>query len=184
MLNLCKTHFTLSDAFASHQAAFLARNGKELCLVMELCERGDLAGRIKKCQRMRRRVDERTIWANMVEMAEGIAYLHSKNIYHRDIKPANVFLAADGTAKLGDLNVSKLTKGDDLMQTKIGTPYYMAPEVWDGRKYDGACDVWSIGIVVYELAALEPCSFANMYAQSLGLQFRCSSAVLVAVLQF
>ena len=40
-----------------------------------------------------------------------------------------VFLASDGTAKLGDLNVSKLTKGDDLMQTKIGTPYYMAPEV-------------------------------------------------------
>lgn len=147
------------------EAAFLARNGKELCLVMELCERGDLAGRIKKCQRMRRRVDERTIWANMVEMAEGIAYLHSKNIYHRDIKPANVFLAADGTAKLGDLNVSKLTKGDDLMQTKIGTPYYMAPEVWDGRKYDGACDVWSIGTVVYELAALEPPFQANSIMQ-------------------
>jgi NIMA (never in mitosis gene a)-related kinase len=62
----------------------------------------------------------------------------------------------DGTAKLGDLNVSKLTKGDDLMQTKIGTPYYMAPEVWAGKKYDEACDVWSLGAVVYELAALEP----------------------------
>jgi len=96
---------------------------------MELCERGDLAGRVKKCQKMRRRVDERTIWANMVEMAEGLVHLHGKNISHRDLKPANVFLAADGTAKLGDLNVSKLTKGDDLMQTKIGTPYYMAPEV-------------------------------------------------------
>lgn len=97
--------------------------------MMELCERGDLAGRIKKCQRMRRRVDERTIWANMVEMAEGLVHLHSKGISHRDMKPANVFLSSDGTAKLGDLNVSKLTKGDDLMQTKIGTPYYMAPEV-------------------------------------------------------
>lgn len=96
---------------------------------MELCERGDLAGRVKKCQKMRRRIDESTIWANMVEMAEGLVHLHSKNISHRDLKPANVFLAADGTAKLGDLNVSKLTKGDDLMQTKIGTPYYMAPEV-------------------------------------------------------
>jgi len=138
------------------EAAFLARNGRELCLVMELCERGDLAGRIKKCQRMRRRIDERTIWANMVEMAEGLVHLHSKNISHRDLKPANVFLASDGTAKLGDLNVSKLTKGDDLMQTKIGTPYYMAPEVWAGRKYNAACDVWSLGCVVYELAKLEP----------------------------
>jgi NIMA (never in mitosis gene a)-related kinase len=156
-LNECRILASVKhQRVVNFEAAFLARNGRELCLVMELCERGDLAGRIKKCQHMRRRVDERTIWANMVEMAEGIAHLHSKNIYHRDMKPANVFLAADGTAKLGDLNVSKLTKGDDLMQTKIGTPYYMAPEVWDGRKYDGACDVWSIGTVVYELAALEP----------------------------
>ena len=54
---------------------------------MELCERGDLAGRVKKCQKMRRRIDERTIWANMVEMAEGLAHLHSKNISHRDLKP-------------------------------------------------------------------------------------------------
>mmetsp|Transcript_3478 Transcript_3478/g.8095 ORF Transcript_3478/g.8095 Transcript_3478/m.8095 type:complete len:478 (-) Transcript_3478:480-1913(-) len=138
------------------EAAFLANNGRELCLVMEICERGDLAGRVKKCQKMRRRVDERTIWANMVEMCEGLVHLHSKNISHRDLKPANVFLASDGTAKLGDLNVSKLTKGDDLMQTKIGTPYYMAPEVWAGKKYDAACDVWSLGTVVYELAALEP----------------------------
>jgi len=138
------------------EAAFLAKSGRELCLVMELCERGDLAGRIKKCQRMRRRVDERTIWANMVEMAEGLVHLHSKGISHRDMKPANVFLSSDGTAKLGDLNVSKLIKGDDLMQTKIGTPYYMAPEVWAGKKYDEACDVWSLGTVVYELAALEP----------------------------
>jgi NIMA (never in mitosis gene a)-related kinase len=119
----------LSYAPCLWQAAFLAKSGRELCLVMELCERGDLAGRVKKCQKMRRRIDETTIWANMVEMAEGLVHLHSKNISHRDLKPANVFLAADGTAKLGDLNVSKLTKGDDLMQTKIGTPYYMAPEV-------------------------------------------------------
>lgn len=123
---------------------------------MEICERGDLAGRIKKCQKMRRRVDERTIWANMVEMTEGLVHLHAKNISHRDLKPANVFLSSDGTAKLGDLNVSKLTKGDDLMQTKIGTPYYMAPEIWGGKKYDAACDVWSLGAVIYELAALEP----------------------------
>ena len=63
----------------------------------------------------------------------------------------DVFLASDGTAKLGDLNVSKLTKGDDLMQTKIGTPYYMAPEVWAGKKYDAACDIWSLGTILYEM---------------------------------
>jgi len=156
-LNECRILASIRHPrIVNFEAAFLARNGRELCLVMELCERGDLAGRVKKCQRMRRRVDERTIWANMVEMAEGLVHLHSKNISHRDLKPANVFLAADGTAKLGDLNVSKLKKGDDLMQTKIGTPYYMAPEVWAGRKYNDSCDVWSLGCVVYELCKLEP----------------------------
>ena len=87
---------------------------------------------------------------------QGLVYLHSKNICHRDLKPANIFLAADGSAKLGDLNVSKLNKGDDLMSTKIGTPYYMAPEVWNGKKYGAACDIWSLGCVMYELAALQP----------------------------
>jgi len=156
-LNECRILASIRHPrIVNFEAAFLAKNGRDLCLVMEICERGDLAGRIKKCQKMRRRVDERTIWANMVEMTEGLVHLHAKNISHRDLKPANIFLAADGTAKLGDLNVSKLTKGDDLMQTKIGTPYYMAPEVWAGKKYDEACDVWSLGTVVYELAALEP----------------------------
>ena len=89
-------------------------------------------------------------------LPQGLVYLHSKNICHRDLKPANIFLAADGTAKLGDLNVSKLNKGDDLMSTKIGTPYYMAPEVWNGKKYGAACDIWSLGCVMYELAALQP----------------------------
>eukprot|EP00615_Pteridomonas_danica_P002519 CAMPEP_0114339260 /NCGR_PEP_ID=MMETSP0101-20121206/7619_1 /TAXON_ID=38822 ORGANISM="Pteridomonas danica, Strain PT" /NCGR_SAMPLE_ID=MMETSP0101 /ASSEMBLY_ACC=CAM_ASM_000211 /LENGTH=493 /DNA_ID=CAMNT_0001472185 /DNA_START=48 /DNA_END=1531 /DNA_ORIENTATION=- len=155
-LNECRILASIRHPrIVNFEAAFLAKNGRDLCLVMEICERGDLAGRIKKCQKMRRRVDERTIWANMVEMTEGLVHLHAKNISHRDLKPANIFLAADGTAKLGDLNVSKLTKGDDLMQTKIGTPYYMAPEVWAGKKYDEACDVWSLGTVIYELAALE-----------------------------
>lgn len=143
------------------ECSFLYRNNRELCIVMELCDQGDLAGRIKKCQRMRRRVDERSIWGHLVDMTEGLAYLHSKNIAHRDIKPANVFLAADGTCKLGDLNVSKLKRDNDLMQTKIGTPYYMAPEVWAGRKYDERCDIWSLGCVIFELAKLEPPFQAN-----------------------
>eukprot|EP00619_Florenciella_sp_RCC1007_P006754 CAMPEP_0205918880 /NCGR_PEP_ID=MMETSP1325-20131115/10075_1 /ASSEMBLY_ACC=CAM_ASM_000708 /TAXON_ID=236786 /ORGANISM="Florenciella sp., Strain RCC1007" /LENGTH=203 /DNA_ID=CAMNT_0053286445 /DNA_START=86 /DNA_END=694 /DNA_ORIENTATION=- len=148
-LNECRILASVRNPrIVNFECAFLSRGGKELCLVMELCEKGDLAGRIKKCQRMRRRVDERGIWAHLVEMAEGLVYLHSKNICHRDLKPANIFLAADGSAKLGDLNVSKLNKGDDLMSTKIGTPYYMAPEVWNGKKYGAACDIWSLGCVM------------------------------------
>lgn len=55
--------------------------------------------------------------------------LHDMNILHRDLKCANIFLAKDGTAKLGDLNVSKEAKCG-LLQTQTGTPYYASPEVW------------------------------------------------------
>lgn len=166
-LNECRILASLRHPrIVNFECAFSARNGSELNLVMELCANGDLSGRIKKCQQKRRRVDERAIWAHLVEMTEGLVYLHSKNISHRDLKPANVFLASDGTCKLGDLNVSKILKGqDDLMSTKIGTPYYMAPEVWSGKKYDSACDVWSMGCVIYELAALAPPFQGNSLAQ-------------------
>jgi NIMA (never in mitosis gene a)-related kinase 1/4/5 len=54
--------------------------------------------------------------------------LHEKKILHRDIKSANVFLCKDGTAKLGDMNVSKINKRG-LLYTQTGTPYYASPEV-------------------------------------------------------
>ena len=62
-------------------------------------------------------------------MVQGLNALHAKTIVHRDIKNANVFLMKDGTVKLGDLNVSKVSK-HKAMSTQTGTPYYASPEVW------------------------------------------------------
>jgi NIMA (never in mitosis gene a)-related kinase len=63
---------------------------------------------------------------------------------HRDLKSANVFLYKDLTAKLGDLNVSKLAK-EGLSYTQTGTPYYASPEVWKDQPYDNKSDIWSLG---------------------------------------
>ena len=101
--------------------------------------------------------------------------MHQSNILHRDIKPANCFLSEDGSVKLGDLNVSKRLKGAKA-QTQIGTPYYMSPEIFSGRPYGPASDIWSLGFhfinlfflmiflmifvkkgcLIYELCALRP----------------------------
>jgi NIMA (never in mitosis gene a)-related kinase len=75
-------------------------------------------------------------------------------IFHRDLKSANVFLNKDGTAKLGDLNVSKVAK-KGLLYTQTGTPYYASPEVWKDQPYDNKSDMWSLGCVVYEMASLK-----------------------------
>ena len=84
-------------------------------------------------------------------------------IVHRDIKAANIFISKreekspeDGAEeiniKLGDLNVSKIAKMG-MMQTQTGTPYYASPEVWWDQPYDFKCDIWSLGCVIYEMAA-------------------------------
>lgn len=76
-------------------------------------------------------------------------------ILHRDMKSANIFLYKDSTAKLGDLNVSKVAK-KGLLYTQTGTPYYASPEVWKDQPYDLKSDIWSLGCVLYEMCALVP----------------------------
>ena len=66
-----------------------------------------------------------------------------------------MFLFKDRSAKLGDLNVSKVTK-KGLGYTQTGTPYYASPEVWKDQPYDAKSDIWSLGCVLYEMITLKP----------------------------
>ena len=97
---------------------------------------------------------EEEIWNVFIQLLNGLSVLHNMNIVHRDIKGANVFLFKEGNkAKLGDLNVSKISTHGKLMKTQTGTPFYASPEVWLDKPYDSKCDIWSLGCVIYELAA-------------------------------
>ena len=91
-----------------------------------------------------------------VQMSLALSYLHSKKILHRDLKPANIFLSeGKRVIKLGDFGVTKVLSNTlPMAKTKIGTPYYMAPELLLGDAYNYKADVWSLGCVLYELAAL------------------------------
>ena len=135
-----------------YHESFMDQEKVELCIIMEFAGGGDLTSRIDACAKSGRRMAEEVIWGYVIQMLEGLQYLHRRNMIHRDIKSANCFLTARGTLKLGDMNVSKVSGG--LVKTQIGTPYNMAPEVWSGKAYDSKCDVWSAGVVAYELAAL------------------------------
>jgi NIMA (never in mitosis gene a)-related kinase len=73
---------------------------------------------------------------------------------HRDLKPANIFKGRENY-KLGDLNVSKVVSGN-LAYTQTGTPYYASPEVWRDEPYDAKSDIWSLGCIIYQMAALRP----------------------------
>jgi len=85
-------------------------------------------------------------------VAEALAYAHAKNVVHRDIKPENIMILSNGDIKVTDLGVARLL---DATQTRsgvvLGTPNYMSPEQLYGAKVDGQSDLFSLGVVLYEL---------------------------------
>ena len=125
-----------------------------LSIVMELADGGDLLKKIQKYKVSGVTMPEKDIWDITIQLIRGIKTLHDMNILHRDLKSSNIFLCRDGTVKIGDLNVSKIAQG--LAYTQTGTPYYASPEVWRDRPYDLKSDMWSMGCVLYEMAALQP----------------------------
>ena len=88
---------------------------------------------------------------------EGLAFLHDEKKIHRDVKAGNVMLNRNGYAKLGDFGVSaQLINSFSKKNSKIGTPYWMSPEVIMQTNYDSKCDIWSLGITCIEMAEGEP----------------------------
>lgn len=96
---------------------------------MDYCDDGDVFQRICECQNNKQFMKEKHIWKIVIQVVRGLQTLHDMKILHRDMKSANIFLYKDSTAKLGDLNVSKVAK-KGLLYTQTGTPYYASPEVW------------------------------------------------------
>ena len=136
-----------------YKEAFFDEKSSTLNIVMEYADDGDLSTKIKNNLKRHVQFDENTIWNILIQILEGINYLHKSKIIHRDLKSANIFLNKKGIVKIGDLNVSIIAK-KNLAVTQTGTPYYAAPEVWEKESYNNKCDIWSIGCITYEMACL------------------------------
>ena len=90
-------------------------------------------------------------------IASGMAYLHAKRVCHRDLKSFNCLYDRHLCIKLCDLGFSKFKERNSIkFESRIGTPAWMAPEVLNGEEYDHMSDVYSYGIILWELARRPP----------------------------
>lgn len=123
-------------------------------IVMEFIDGGDLEKKIQ--QRGNSYMTEREVLFMFVQILSPIAYLHKNKILHRDIKPQNCFITKHGIVKIGDFGVARsLDATFDLAKTVIGTPFYLAPEIWDNHPYGYAADIYSLGVVLYSMCSLK-----------------------------
>lgn len=132
----------------SYRGCFFGENG-ELNLVAEYIPGWSLADHLSQITRF----PEHMVACITQQIVDGLDYLHKCGVTHRDVKPANILVNPDGIIKITDFGVSSAVDVPTMTgNTLVGTPWYIAPEMIEGRPYGKSVDIWSLGCTVLELA--------------------------------
>jgi serine/threonine-protein kinase len=165
-LKFLPPHLTTSDdekqRFIHEAKAASALQYNNICAIHEIDETED--GQIFICmdyyegETLDKKINEKPLPIEeainiVIQIAQGLAKAHEKEIVHRDIKPANIMLTKEGVVKVLDFGLAKLSTQTKLTKegTTLGTIAYMSPEQTRGEKVDHHSDIWSLGVVLYEM---------------------------------
>ncbi|XP_029302102.1 MAP/microtubule affinity-regulating kinase 4 isoform X1 [Cottoperca gobio] len=123
---------------------------KTLYLIMEYASGGEVFDYLVSHGRMK----EKEARAKFRQIVSAVHYCHLKNIVHRDLKAENLLLDADSNIKIADFGFSNEFTAGSKLDTFCGSPPYAAPELFQGKKYDGPeVDIWSLGVILYTLVS-------------------------------
>jgi len=130
---------------------------RKLYIISELCNGGELFDRISKVKYFNEKVAAHILR----QLLSAITFCHSNNVIHRDLKPENILIESENekeeffTIKVIDFGTSEIFRKNKLLDKKIGTPLYIAPEVLNNQ-YNEKCDLWSTGVILYILLCGSP----------------------------
>ena len=126
-----------------------------LNIVTEYADDGDLSQKINS-QPKKNLFPENLILDYFTQICLALKHIHDKKIIHRDLKSQNIFLTKKGLIKIGDFGVAKNLKNTwKKASTMIGTPYYLSPEIVLSKPYSFKSDIWSLGVLLYEMMCLK-----------------------------
>lgn len=125
---------------------FFDNKNKIIYIIMDYYKNGDFSNFIKG-----KVLKEIFAKKYMIQLKNGLKYLYENNIMHRDLKPQNILLDDNNNLKITDFGFARYVKDDMLINTLCGTPIYMAPEIIKHKTYTNKSDLWSLGIIMYEM---------------------------------
>ena len=129
----------------------------EFCVVMEYAQ-----GELFEVLEDDRTLPELEVKAIARQLVSALHYLHTNRVIHRDMKPQNVLIGANKVVKLCDFGFARSIRSQSMVMTSIkGTPLYMAPELVQEQPYNHTVDLWSLGVILYELFVGKPPFFTN-----------------------
>ena len=130
----------------------------EFCLVTELA-----TGQLYEIVQEDKKLPEKQIKEIALQLTSALFYLHNNNIIHRDIKPQNVLISASGIIKICDFGFARAIDNKTMITSIKGTPLYMAPELLKEYPYNKKADLWSLGVILYELYVGQPPFYTNNF---------------------
>jgi predicted Ser/Thr protein kinase len=121
-------------------------------MVMEFIDGQTLKARLRDLREAGQTMSLEETQRIIQAVAEALEYAHRRGMVHRDVKPANILLTSDGEAVLSDFGIARMVEGTRFTMTGVvGTPDYMSPEQGQGLEIDHRSDIYSLGVVLYEM---------------------------------